>query len=68
MIASRKEGLRRKQPKSGMICVKKTNKTNKQTNKQNPTNFGTVSRATPGRLLRDGVERVWALPSAAMSC
>ena len=29
-------------------------------------NIGTVSRATLGRLLRDGAERVWAFPSAAM--
>ena len=28
------------------------------------TNIGTVSRATLGRLLRDGAERVWAFPSA----
>ena len=32
----------------------------------NQTNIGTVSRATLGRLLRDGAERVWAFPSAAM--
>ena len=32
----------------------------------NQTNIGTVSRATLGRLLRDGVERVWAFPSATM--
>ena len=32
----------------------------------NQTNTGTVSRATLGRLLRDGAERVWAFPSAAM--
>ena len=30
------------------------------------TNIGTVSRATFGRLLRDGAERVWAFPSATM--
>ena len=30
----------------------------------NQTNIGTVSRATLGRLLRDGAERVWAFPSA----
>ena len=30
------------------------------------TNIGTVSRATLGRLLRDGAERVWAFPSATM--
>ena len=29
-------------------------------------NIGTVSRATLGRLLRDGAERVWAFPSATM--
>ena len=28
--------------------------------------FGTVSRATLGRLLRDGAERAWAFPSATM--
>ena len=33
----------------------------------NQTNIGTVSRATLGRLLRDGAERVWAFPSATMS-
>ena len=33
----------------------------------NPTNIGTVSRAAFGRLLRDGVERVWAFPSTTMS-
>ena len=32
----------------------------------NQTNIGTVSRATFGRLLRDGAERVWAFPSATM--
>ena len=32
----------------------------------NRANIGTVSRATLGRLLRDGAERVWAFPSAAM--
>ena len=34
----------------------------------NQTNIGTVSRATLGRLLRDGAERVWAFPSATMPC
>ena len=28
------------------------------------TNIGTVSKATLGKLLRDGVERIWACPSA----
>ena len=28
--------------------------------------IGTVSRATFGRLLSDGAERVWAFPSATM--
>ena len=32
----------------------------------NQTNTGTVSRATLGRLLRDGVERGWAFPRARM--
>ena len=32
----------------------------------NQTNTGTVSRATLGRLLRAGAERVWAFPSATM--
>ena len=32
----------------------------------NQTNIGTVSRATLGRLLRDGAERVWAFPSATI--
>ena len=32
----------------------------------NQANIGTVSRATLGRLLRDGAERGWAFPSAAM--
>ena len=32
----------------------------------NQTNIATVSRATLGRLLRDGAERVWAFPSATM--
>ena len=27
-------------------------------------NIGTVSKATLGKLLRDGVERIWAFPSA----
>ena len=30
----------------------------------NQTNVATVSRATLGKLLRDGVERIWAFPSA----
>ena len=30
----------------------------------NQTNIGTVSKATLGKLLRGGVERVWAFPSA----
>ena len=30
----------------------------------NKTNTGTVSKATLGKLLRDGVERIWAFPSA----
>ena len=30
----------------------------------NQTNIGTVSKATMGKLMRDGVERMWALPSA----
>ena len=29
----------------------------------NQTNIGTVSRATLGKLLRDGVESIWAFPS-----
>ena len=32
----------------------------------NQANIGTVSRATLGRLLRDGAERVWAFPSTTM--
>ena len=28
------------------------------------TNIGTVSKATLGKLLRDGVQRIWAFPSA----
>ena len=32
----------------------------------NQTNVGIDSRATLGRLLRDGVERVWAFPSATV--
>ena len=32
----------------------------------NQTNIGTVSRATLGRLLREGVERFWAFPSSTM--
>ena len=32
----------------------------------NQTNIGTVSRATLGRLLRDGVEHIWAFLSATM--
>ena len=32
----------------------------------NQANIGTVSRATLGRLLRDGAERVWAFPSVTM--
>ena len=32
----------------------------------NKANIGTVSRATLGRLLRDGAEHVWAFPSATM--
>ena len=28
------------------------------------TNIGTVSKATLGKLLRDGVERIWAFTSA----
>ena len=30
----------------------------------NQTNIGTVSKATSGKLLRDGVERIWAFPIA----
>ena len=30
----------------------------------NQTNIGTVSKATLGKLLRDGAERIWAFPSA----
>ena len=29
----------------------------------NQTNTGTVSKATSGKLLRDGVERIWTFPS-----
>ena len=32
----------------------------------NQTNIGTVSRATLGRLLTDGEERVWAFPRVTM--
>ena len=32
----------------------------------NQANTGTVSRATLGRLLRDGPERVWTFPKATM--
>ena len=32
----------------------------------NQANIGTISRATLGRLLRDGAERLWAFPSAMM--
>ena len=30
----------------------------------NQTNIGTVSKATLGKFLRDGVERIWAFSSA----
>ena len=30
----------------------------------NQTNIGTVSKATLGKLLRDGMERIWVFPSA----
>ena len=30
----------------------------------NQTNIGTISKATLGKLLKDGAERVWAFPSA----
>ena len=30
----------------------------------NQTNIGTVSKATLGKRLRDGVERIWAFPNA----
>ena len=30
----------------------------------NQTNIGTVSKATLGKLLSYGVERIWAFPSA----
>ena len=30
----------------------------------NQTNIGTILKATLGKLLRDGVERIWAFPSA----
>ena len=33
----------------------------------NQTNIGTVSRATLGRLLRDGTERVWDFPHAKIN-
>ena len=29
----------------------------------NQTNIGTVSKATLGKLLRDGLERIWVFPS-----
>ena len=32
----------------------------------NQTDINTVSRVTLARLLRDGVERVWAFPNATM--
>ena len=32
----------------------------------NQANIGTVSRATLGKVLKDGAERVWAFPSATM--
>ena len=32
----------------------------------NQTSAGTVSRATLGGLLKDGMERIWTLPSSAM--
>ena len=32
----------------------------------NQTDIGTFSKVTLGRLLRDGVESVWALPSSTM--
>ena len=32
----------------------------------NQMNIGTISRATLGRLLRDGAEREWTFPSATM--
>ena len=34
----------------------------------NQTNIGTVSKATLGKLPRDGVERIWAFPSAYLPC
>ena len=34
--------------------------------KSNMSIFGTVSRATLGRLLRDGLEWVWSFPIAMM--
>ena len=30
----------------------------------NQTNIGTVSKATLGKRLRDGVKRIWAFPNA----
>ena len=32
----------------------------------NQTNVGTVSKATLGKLLKNGAERIWAFPSAEM--
>ena len=41
-----------------MIFLKRTREGNRQ------SNIGTVSTATLGKLLRDGMERIWAFPSA----
>ena len=54
---------------------KQTNKTKNKTDRRsslrgqeraiaNQTNTGTISKTKLGKLLRDGVERIWAFPSA----
>ena len=34
----------------------------------NQTNIETISKATLGTLLRDGMERIWAFPNAWIPC
>ena len=54
-------GKRRGKRKRSTIFLQRTREGHRQSMQ---TNIGTVSKATSGKRLKDGVERIWAFPSA----
>ena len=45
-------------------CARRSSLKGRERANTNQTNLGNVSKATLGKLMRDGVERIWAFPRA----